>query len=419
MKRINLSLVSAMVLAGAITSSVSAAGLEEIIANPKVSLEIRPRYEYVDQDGKADEAKALTIRTALGLNANLFGIDGLAAQLQVMNVTDLIDDYNAPSIGKTKYPVVADPAQTRVTQANVSYSMNGFTVLAGRKMVVLDNARFIGNVGWRQMPQTYDLAALIYNGIENLNLLGAYVWNVNRIFAGDGNAPLKKHFTTGSVLLHASYKVMPELTVTAYDYMIENFADHIGIRLTGTFNLNDLKLKYAAEYAVQNDPSIDESDDPLYSPNRSQDADYYNVNLSGVYNGFIAGVGYEVLSDKGDGDFAFWTPLATLHAMNGWADVFLKTPNEGLEDLSVKLGYNFGEYGKIVGIYHNFKSDKSNAAGDDDLGDEIDIAYKVKLLKGLGLLLKYADYNAGDASFNKKDVTKYWIQLDYKFSAKL
>ncbi len=419
MKKISLSLVSAMVLVGAVATTASAGGLENIISNPKVSLEIRPRYEYVDQDGKPEEAKALTVRTALGLNANLFGVDGLAAQLQVMNVTDLVDDYNAPSIGKTQYPVVADPAQTRVTQANMSYSASGFTVLAGRKMVVLDNARFIGNVGWRQMPQTYDLAAVIYNGIENLNLLGAYVWNVNRIFAGDGNGPLKKHLTTGSVLLHASYKVMPELTVTAYDYMIENFADHIGLRLTGTFNLNDLKLKYAAEYAVQNDPSLDDSDDPLYSPNRSQDADYYNINLSGVYNGFIAGVGYEVLSDKGDGDFAFWTPLATLHAMNGWADVFLKTPNEGLEDLSVKLGYNFGEYGKIVGIYHNFSSDKKNAAGDDDLGDEIDIAYKVKLLKGLGLLLKYADYSEGDASFNKKDVTKYWIQLDYKFSAKL
>ncbi len=418
MRKVTLSLAGAVVLAS-ISMSAHAGALENIISNPKVSLELRPRYEYVDQDGKTDEANALTMRTALGLNAQLFGVDGLGAQLQVINVANATTDYAPEDSTPGKYPTVADPSQTRVTQANVSYAADGFVVLAGRKMVVLDNARFIGNVGWRQMPQTYDLAAVIYNGIPNLSLLGAYVWNVNRIFAKDGDGPLNKHLKTGSVLLHAAYKFSPAITATVYDYMIENFADHIGIRLTGTYNLNGIKLKYTGEYAVQNDPSLDDSDHPLYSPTRSEDADYYNLNLAGAYNGFIAGIGYEVLSDKGDGDFAFWTPLATLHAMNGWADMFLKTPDEGLEDLSIKLGYNFGAYGKIIGIYHDFQSDKKNTAGDDDLGSEIDVAYKYKINKNLGLLLKYADYNSGDASFNKPDTTKYWVQFDYKFAASL
>ena len=416
MRKISLSLVSAMVLAGTIASNASAGALENIITNPKVNLQIRPRYEYADmKDNGKSAGKALTVRTALTLNANLFEVEGLGAQVQMMNVANFgwIDDYNDLAGNGTDYDVIADPAQTRVTQANVSYSANGFTAIVGRKMVVLDNARFIGNVGWRQMPQTYDLAAVVYNGIENLSLLGAYVNRVHTI-KKDGK------FDTGSVLLHATYKVMPELTVTVYDYMIQNLMDHIGIRLTGKVAVNDeVKLTYAAEYAAQKDPSLDESDEPFYSPTRSQDADYYNINVGLNYAGFVGGIGYEVLGDKGDGDMAFTTPLATLHAMNGWADVFLHTPNEGLEDLTLKLGYNFGEYGKIVGIYHSFKSDKSNSAGDDDLGDEIDVAYKVKLAKGLGLLLKYADYNAGDASFGKKDVTKYWVQLDYKFSAGL
>ena len=416
MRKISLSLVSAMVLAGAIASGANAGALEEIISNPKIGLQIRPRYEYADvKDNGTSAGKALTVRTALTFNANLFGVDGLGAQIQMMNVANFgwIDDYNDLAGNGTQYDVIADPPQTRVTQANVSYSADGFTAIVGRKMVVLDNARFIGNVGWRQMPQTYDLAAIIYNGIENLSLLGAYVNRVHTV-KKDGQ------FDTGSVLLHASYKVMPELTVTAYDYMIQNLMDHIGIRLTGKVGLNDeMKLSYTAEYATQQDPSLDESSEPFYSPTRSQDADYYNLNVALHYAGFVGGVGYEVLSDKGNGDMAFWTPLATLHAMNGWADVFLKTPDEGLEDMTLKLGYNFGEYGKIVGIYHNFKSNVSNAAGDDDLGSEIDIAYNVKLAKGLGLLLKYADYSAGDASFGKTDVTKYWVQLDYKFSAGL
>ena len=423
MRRIGLSVVSAMVLMSAASVGANANALENIISNPKVNLEIRPRYEYANvKNNGAKTAKAFTVRTALGFNTQLFGIDGLGAQLQMINVANFgwIDKY-APE--RSGYDIVADGSQTRVTQANISYTNKelGLTAIAGRKMVVLDNARFIGNVGWRQMPQTYDLYALVYSGIPNLNLLGAYVTRVHRIFNSDSNPnPFKRtEFDTGSVLLHASYKFMPELTVTAYDYMIENLMDHIGIRLTGQVNVNDVKFKYAAEYAKQDDPSLDDKDDPGYSATRKQDSDYYNVNIAAMYNGFIGGLGYEVLGDKGNGDMPFSTPLATLHAMNGWADVFLATPNEGLKDFTVKLGYNFGAYGKLIGIYHDFKSDKKNSAGDDDLGSEIDVAYKYKVNKNLGLLLKYADYNKGDNSFGKKDTTKYWIQLDYKFSASL
>ncbi|WP_200763975.1 hypothetical protein [Nitrosophilus alvini] len=420
MRRVHMSLMAAAVLAAGVTAG-NAAGLEEILSDAKYSVQIRPRYEYVDQDNTLKNAKAFTTRTAVGVKAKLFGVDGLAGQVQMINVANFgITTYNPED---SRYSTIADGPQTRVTQANVSYSANDATVTVGRKMLVLDNARFIGNVGWRQMPQTYDLAAVTYNGIENLSLFGAYVNRVHRIFNTDTNSNplLRTQFDTGSVLLHASYKVMPELTLTAYDYMIQNFADHVGIRATGKVDLNGVKLKYTAEYAVQNDPSMDEKGEPLYSATRKEDADYYNLAVDATMDKFTVGVGYEVLSDKGDGDHAFWTPLATLHAMNGWADMFLVTPGEGLKDMTVKLAYNAGEYGKIVGIYHDFQSDK-DLNGQDDLGSELDIAYKYKVAKNLGLLLKYADYSAGDDAFkttyNYVDTTKYWVQLDYKFNSK-
>jgi len=418
MNKIKMSLVAALAAAAA-TTGANAGALDNILSNPKLDIELRPRYEAVD-DSVNQEASALTVRTAIGVKAGLLGVDGLNTQLQAMSVDNfgLVDDYAPETAG---YAVVADGVQSRITQANISYSADGFTGILGRKMVVLDNARFIGNVGWRQMPQTYDLAAGIYNGVENLSLLGAYVTQVNRIFNTDGDGPLNKKLSTGTVLLHAAYTVAPELTVTAYDYMVENFADHIGIRATGKVKLDAATLKYEAEYAMQQDPSLDNSDDPLYSATRKEDATYYKVGVDASMNGFTVGAAYELLGDddNGNSDHAFWTPLATLHAMNGWADVFLNTPSEGLEDISVKLGYNAGEYGKIVGIYHSFSSDRSNAAGQDDLGSEIDIAYNVKVAKGLGLLLKGAWYSAGDASFGYNDVTKYWVQLDYKFHAEL
>ncbi|NPA64752.1 MAG: hypothetical protein GXO16_07230, partial [Epsilonproteobacteria bacterium] len=112
-----------------------------------------------------------------------------------------------------------------------------------------------------------------------------------------------------------------------------------------------------------------------------------------------------------------------LQALNGWADVFLKTPDQGLEDLTLKVAYNAGEYGKLLGVYHKFSSD----AGSYDYGTELDLAYKYKITKGLGLLLKGAFYKGDDKVpgspnailANALDVTKYWIQLDYKFSGEL
>ncbi len=410
MKRIGLSVVSAAMLLATASVGANASALENIISNPKVSLEIRPRYEYANvKDNAGKTAKGLTVRTALGLNAKLFGVDGLGAQLQMMNVANFswIDKYAPERAG---YDVIADPSQTRVTQANVSYSANGFTAIAGRKMVVLDNARFIGNVGWRQMPQTYDLYAVLYNGVPNLSLLGAYVTRVHKV--------VKSSFSTGSVLLHGSYKFMPALTATVYGYLIEDFANHIGIRLTGKTAFNDVKVNYTAEYAMQDDPSLEDKTSGL-----KQDAKYYNLNAGINYQGFIAGLGYEVLGKNDSntpGSTAFYTPLATLHAMNGWADVFLKgTPNDGLCDFSVKLGYNFGAYGKLIGFYHKFESDR----GSTDYGKEVDVAYKYKINKGLGLLLKYANYstdaNTPGAALWTHDVTKYWVMLDYKFSASM
>ncbi len=403
MRKVHLSLMAATILAAGLSTTANASALENILSDAQYSVEIRPRYEYVDQDGK-ETAKAPTVRTALGMKANLFEIEGLNGEIQMINVSNFGFNGYFPE-ATSSYATIMDPSQTRVTQANISYSANDTTVIVGRKMVVLDNARFIGNVGWRQMPQTYDLGAVIYNGIENLSLLGAYVTRVHTVKENG-------QFDTGSILLHATYKLMPELTLTAYDYMIEDFADHIGVRATGKVDLNGVKVAYEAEYAVQNDPTQEENFSGI-----KQDADYYKLGVSATVDAFTGGIAYEVLSDAGNGNAPFSTPLATLHAMNGWADVFLQTPNEGLQDLSIKLAYNAGEYGKLIGIYHDFKSDVSNSAGDDDLGSELDLAYKYKINNNLGLLLKYADYSAGDATFNYVDTTKYWVQLDYKFKS--
>jgi hypothetical protein len=122
----------------------------------------------------------------------------------------------------------------------------------------------------------------------------------------------------------------------------------------------------------------------------------------------------------------FVTPLATLHKFNGWADVFLKytagSNKYGLNDYYVSVGFLNKKIGKILGVYHKFKSTSDFSNGGNDFGDEFDVLYTRKIFKKVNLTLKYAQYNADDdakyAGIGNKDTTKAWIMLTYKFGAK-
>lgn len=418
MKMTKMSYV-AIAAMGIMMGTTAAVGAEEavevnsvadVLSNGKYSLQIRPRYEFVDQDNAKDNANAFTVRTVIGAKFDALGVDGLSAALEMTNVSNFGADNYAPA--SSGYSIVADGEQTRVTQANISYAKDGFIGMVGRKGVNLDNQRFIGTVGWRQMPQTYDLASVAYKGIEKLDLMAAYVWGINRIFDRDLGGLKTPNFDTNTVLLHASYKAMPELTITAYDYMVASFADHIGIRAAGGTTLDSgVKLNYMAEYAKQNDPSLTEESAPFNDAEPEQDADYYRFGLSGSHLGFTAGACYEVLGEAGSGASPFSTPLATLHAHNGWADMFLATPADGLQDLSFKLGYADKTFGKILGVYHKFNSD----AGSVDYGSEFDMVYTRKVMEDVNMMLKGAVYSKGDAATSYVDTTKYWVMFDYKY----
>jgi len=402
-KMIKMSLAAAMIMG---ISSVTAQATE-IMSNVKAKGEIRARYENVDADNGKNDANALTNRLMIGVGADLFGTDFLSAYVEMTDVHALNDNYNSTNNGggSGNVQVVADPEQTRVTQAYIDIKSNGFLLRSGRQMINLDNQRFVGAVGWRQMPQTFDAFLLSYTGVKNLNLAAVYVSQVNRIFADARNS-----FETETVLLNGSYKVSDALKVTLYDYMISSVSDTYGISLTGKTKLGDAKINYRAEYAVQADASL-ETDN---NGKPDADADYYNLNVGVNMNGILGSIGYEVLSgaNASGSETAFSTPLATLHGKNGWADKFLGTPAGGIEDLSFMLGYKSKDLGLFKVVYHDFQADTGSVG---DYGTEIDAVYKNKVpgVKGLVAMLKYADYDADNYSV---DTTKIWFMLDYKFA---
>ena len=442
MKKMVLSVATVTLLVGGLSVSASADDGLNIFNNVKVNGEIRARYENADvqNDGK-QVANAFTTRTTVGVGADLLEINGLSAYLEGTSVNNFgATDYDGKGTGinsNPTYDVIKDPQQARITQAYLDYKFNKTLIRGGRQTVNLDNQRFIGSVDWRQMPQTFDAVAVVDNTIENLSLLGAFVYGVNGVkseslgIQGDNEA-----YDTSSVLLHASYKVMNELTVTAYDYMLASISDTYGAALTGKVDANVAKLDYRTEYARQGDASL-QVHDPIGTSTivvgnngkPQADAHYYNLDLGANISGFLAGLNYEYLSGSNghDGKTAFQTPLATLHAFNGWADVFLgATPQGGLIDQNARVGYENKTYGKILAVYHKFDACEDMAATtgtSKDLGSEFDVSYgnKIPGVKNLTGLIKAAMYKGGDVvgtSTKGNDKNLVWLQLDYKFATK-
>ena len=112
----------------------------------KPILDARYRYEYVDQDGLADEANAHTVRTRLGYETGKF--KDFSALLEFENITDIGGEhYNDTINGKATYPTVADPEDTALNRLQLTYTGLPDTALVlGRQNIVLDNQRFVGGI---------------------------------------------------------------------------------------------------------------------------------------------------------------------------------------------------------------------------------------------------------------------------------
>lgn len=368
--------------------------LSEAISNGQMKLDMRYRYEIVEENNANEDASASTLRTRLGYLTD--PVRGLAAYLEFEDTAGVMEeDYNSVLNGKTNYSTVADPELTEVNQAYVSYAgWQDAKVTFGRQRIILDNARFVGNVGWRQNEQTFDALSLKIDSLPDTALTYAYVGNINTITGG--NTDTETH------LVNAVYSGLGIGKLTPYAYLldtVDSTADSqtLGLRFSGATDMAErIKLLYTAEFAQQSDYA----DAPS-----SVDADYAFAELGVAVSGVTIKLGSETLG--GDGVYAFQTPLATKHAFNGWADKFLATPADGLNDtmFTVATKY-FGA--KLMAVYHDFSADNGSA----DYGTELDLLAVKKLDEHYTLGLKYAGYDADTFSVDT-DKIWFWAQAAY------
>ena len=378
------------------------------LTDGRAYVDLRYRFEHVDQDGLGNAAKASTLRARFGYVSGTAYNFSARAEFEVIEPIGN-DSFNSTTNGKSTYPTVADPEQAEINQLYLRYSgMPKSSLTIGRQRLILDNARFIGNVGFRQNEQTFDSAVLSNTSIPDTALTYAYLWNVNRIF---GDSSTSGDFRTNAHLLNAHYAGFKFVKPTAYTYLIDftdtdkenNSTATFGLRLTGAKEIaTNWKALYTGEYAHQTDYG---------GSNVDQNHTYYTVE-AGLSRakffsdiGVTVKVGYEVL--EGDGTRAFQTPLATLHAFNGWTDKFLSTPANGIEDRYASMGTQIASV-KILGVYHDFNAER----GGLDHGSEWGISLSRTFFGMLDLGIKYANYNADNTS---TDTSKLWLTAGVKF----
>jgi hypothetical protein len=374
----------------------------DALTQGKASVNLRARYEAVEQTGLKD-ADALTLRTRVGYTTAPF--QGLKAMVEFENIASPDGDaYSQAGLnpGGAGRAVVADPEGSEVNQAWLAYTSGQTTATAGRQRLVLDNVRFVGDVGWRQNAQTFDGFVLSDKTLAKTTLTYAWLGRINRVF-GDDHA--QGNWDSDSHILNASYAGLKAGTLTAYAYLLD--FDNAAAQSCATYGASfagaapvsaALKLTYRLEAATQGDYG---------SSALSYTTDYYALELGLAGKPGALAIGYEKLGS--DGGVSFRTPLATLHAFNGWADMFLATPANGIEDTYIKAAATLPGDISFLAFYHKFTAARLGA----DYGTELDLQLTRKFGKFVTGTIKYAGFDRDSTAF--ADVDKFWVMAEFNY----
>lgn len=384
------------------------------------NLDVRLRYEYLHMaDPLAapiteDTAQSATIRVRLGYTTAAWnGIDG---QLEYEGVDTIGDDrYNSLRNGRGSYPAIPDAQVHEINQVWLRYAgLPKTQIKYGRQRINLDNQRFVGGVAWRQDEQTFDAAYLTTTLIPKTTLQYAHLDRVNSFRNFSINGRNVDRVDIDGHLINSSTKIVDKLlTATAYGYFLDfgvvpgaavarlmSNSQTVGLRATGGLPVSALNLSYSLEYAVQQD----------WRGSTDRDHRYGLAEAVVGWKKLKGTVGYEVLG--GNGSSSFQTPLATVHAFDGWADQFLITPTEGLRRIYASFGATVAKT-SLTAVFHDFSAD----AG-PHFGNEVDVLASYPVLENFTLFAKFAAYFADEfpvVAGQATNVQRGWLYAEYKF----
>lgn len=404
----------------------------DAIKSGKNMTNFRLRYEHVDQDNKSEMGNAFTLRSLIGWQTAPFHNFSIGAQ--VIDVSKFEDNYNdrAKNVdqpGMGNYPFIVDPDNTDINQLYVDWTgIKNTKLRAGRQSIKLDNVRFIGNIEFRQVMQVYDGVSIENKSIPDTEVFLGHFERVKQI-----NTKLR----SGDLdIANIKYRISPSESLVGYGYFsnmddlgfgsnwfgILNPANAtanqsnqtLGLRLDGTRKVSDdWKVLYAAEYAKQDDYA---------SGDKRIDAHYMKLGGGAAYGNWFLRFDHELLSSN-DSKYAFQTPFGTNHLFQGWADLFLTTPTQGIKDYFITIGGKPIEPVQLLAEYHIINSDedfaKFGGGKGDNYGRELDLSATWNVNSKFMLKAEYANFKEEDqialARARKADTEKVWLTAMYTF----
>lgn len=274
------------------------------------------------------------------------------------------------------------------------YQSGDQTLKIGRQRINLANERFVGGVGWRQNEQTFDAVRYQASLSSELKLDYSYSSKVNRVL---GSKSPQGDWSSDLHLLDLRYQPNSNHQLGVFVYQME-FDDALLVsnQTLGLDYQYSQVLSQSSRYMLYG--SYARQQDAGDNPN-SYDAEYWTVEANLWLDQWQSGLGVEVLGS--DNSIGFATPLATLHKFQGFADKFLTTPANGIEDKYLKLGYKLDQL-ELMAFYHWLDAAEDEA----DYGKELDLQLSYNLNAQHAVLLKYADYQANSLH---TDTSKFWL----------
>ena len=418
MTRIKI-ITTALLLATTANSAPAYAldSLEKVIMDGTPYIDARYRYEFADQSNLANDAHASTLRIRPGFVTQQY--HGFSGRIEFDFIQEIGEDnYNNTLNRRTSRPVVADVENAEVNQLYIqSNHIPDTQIRIGREKIDIDDQRFIGSVDWRQNDQVYDAISMVNTSLPDTKITYAFFHNVNKIF---GDHSPTGNWRSDSHIVNIANNSLPIGTLTAYAYLLDfqndspaNSSNTYGASLVGAQKISeDLTFKYRAEYAHQQDAGDNTT---------HYDAHFYTLQPALQWRNLTTTLGYEVLGSD-NGRIGFSTPLATLHKFNGWADVFLVTPTNGLRDAFVDLtykftnmatGYHFLDNLLVKAVYHDFQADHGSA----DFGTEWDFHVEKPITQHVNVHARYANYNTDSPANNApgRDLERFIFGVGVKY----
>ncbi len=379
---------------------------QEIVTAPaaeywvKPTIDIRARYEFGDADG-FDPSHAFTLRERLGLQTQEW--NGFSAFIEGEFTQVAIDDFNGAPVPVTGInpddnfnTEIFDPETNELNQGYLQYKGFDTVFRAGRQRIIYDNAAFIGNVGWRQNEQTFDAFSVVTEALDGFKFSYAYINQVNRIFGSEASGDF--NFAGSDIhLLNASYTGIEGFTLGAYAYLMEfdNIAAFDNNTYGGFAKTNQAGLDLYAELAYQDNAGPTDLD-----------GTYAHVSVGKTIGGHSFTGGVEYLSQN------FRTPLATVHAFNGFADAFigqrLNGTTGGLTDVYVSHSVPIFWGMKFTNALHAF--------GDNEVSTSRGWEYNSVLAKKFDehflAIAKFAHFETEAAL---PTTTRFSLEMNYSF----